>query len=314
MVPALPLGATPLEHIRPSLSELYDINAVPDHPTCVSVVDPRDSTLDHSEYIQFPFSISQPARLNAHFVGREDPPVANSLWRPATGTFYREVRTAASDVRRLTEGKPPVFDASTTAQLHALSRPNNIYPKVFMAMIRTVLAITVAQPSAYSQFLNDLVGWPLALANTGWALELSAKPRQNEFTPPAQREAERRRQRKHGPLPIDALTELRRILWMVIRSHPSAYPRACACQPSDLTRKTTNCLTPTATGRQPAAAMNEIVTANYLRRALQPLRPDHGLQQHPPSTTSQPVPMGLGDRPQNSRLALAAALQSRPRQ
>ncbi|OQE45943.1 hypothetical protein PENCOP_c001G06564 [Penicillium coprophilum] len=111
---------------------LYDVDAVPDHPTCVNVVNPRASILGHSEYIQFHFSINQPARLSAHFVVREDPCVANSPWRPATefdepiwgwvvtnyvynglhiflpnGTFYREVRTAASDVdgrhRGLTE-------------------------------------------------------------------------------------------------------------------------------------------------------------------------------------------------------------------
>ncbi|KAJ5654544.1 hypothetical protein N7490_001547 [Penicillium lividum] len=208
--------------VLPTLGELYDIDFVPGHSSQANVVDARAFPLDHSEYFQLPPSINQAARLNAHFVVRENVNKTNHGWRPATefdepvwgwvvvnyvdrglqfflpdGTFYREVRATASDVKWLPFGKPPKFDASGETQLDALIKrlvsDDGTYLAAFMDMIMSAPDNTVPPPSAYSQSLNSLVGRPLALANMGWSLELATNPNQNESTLEEQNQAQRHR-------------------------------------------------------------------------------------------------------------------------
>ncbi|KAJ5746596.1 hypothetical protein N7520_011778 [Penicillium odoratum] len=210
------------KQVLPTLGELYDIDSVPGHPNQANMVDARASTLDHSEYFQLPPSINHAARLNAHFVVRETVSETNHRWRPATefdepvwgwvvvnyvdrglqfflpdGTFYREVRTTASDVRWLPFGDPPEFDASSETQLAALIKrlvnDDDTYLAAFIDMIMSALANTVPPPSAYSQSLNPLVGRPLALANMGWSLKLATNPNRNESDLKKQNQAQRHR-------------------------------------------------------------------------------------------------------------------------
>ncbi|KAL8826099.1 MAG: hypothetical protein Q9191_004005 [Dirinaria sp. TL-2023a] len=198
--------------IYPHVSQEYAIDAVPALPGEPNVVDPSRSTLDEPEFIQLPPSINQPSRINGHFVVHGPGKDGESYWRPISdwdnpiwgwvvvnyadlglqfflqdGTFYREVQITsgtANDVKWLPfESKRA--DLPSTKQLDwliiELTKDKN-YLKAFMDMIMTALSNTVPVPTAFAQFMNALVGKPLALANMGWSLELSTKYKTNEST------------------------------------------------------------------------------------------------------------------------------------
>ncbi len=216
--------------LHPSLSAALDVDRVPGEPDGIpNVVDPRWSTFEYPEYVQLSPYINQPARLNAHFVVHGNPAKGEHKWRPATefdkpiwgwvvinyvdnglqfflgdGRFYREVRNTKSSVDWLPFGRPPGFDGSSTRQLDALIKRlvgDKNYLEAFFDMVRTKLSTTVPAPTTYSQFLNSLVGRPLALANMGWSLELGTKPKGNESTLYEQQQAEK--EREWGLLPSE---------------------------------------------------------------------------------------------------------------
>ncbi|KAF5536848.1 hypothetical protein FNAPI_11622 [Fusarium napiforme] len=195
--------------VLPSISEFFAIDEVPGKPGVPNVVCGDRSTLKKPEYVQLPPSINQTARLNASFVVRsEDKDGSEGEWRPATefdkpiwgwvvvnyvdrglqfflpnGTFYREVRSASSSIKWLPFGEPP--NPGTRKQLDALIDSlvgNEKRLRAFTDMIMSALSVTVPTPSAYSQFMNSLVGRPLALANMGWSLELGTNSLKNEST------------------------------------------------------------------------------------------------------------------------------------
>lgn len=172
------------------------------------------------EFIQLPPQINQNARLNADFVKRtaddDDKPAIQGLapWRPMTewenpiwgwivvnyadygiqlflpdGAFYREVRFGGPNgalaepkwVPFAPDSSPPTTDM---AQLDALvDRLSNAdYLKGFWSMITTALDSLPPAPNSYSQYLNSIIGKPLALVNMGWSLELDGPPMQNQST------------------------------------------------------------------------------------------------------------------------------------
>lgn len=173
---------------------------------------------DECEFIQLPPQINQNSRLNAVFVKRiaDDPSDQGgpAMWRPATewespiwgwiitnyadygiqlflpdGTFYREVRfggpLGAQAAPKWLPFKPN-GDAPTpeTRQLDALvaKLEGPEYLAGFWHMITTAQEKLPAAPSAYAQYINSIVGKPLALVNTGWSLELDTAPLTNQST------------------------------------------------------------------------------------------------------------------------------------
>ncbi|KAK3950187.1 hypothetical protein QBC32DRAFT_347301 [Pseudoneurospora amorphoporcata] len=189
--------------IYPSVSQEYSIDdAHHDAPTPPS----------KRESIQLPLAINQPTRLNAHFLVRDDDTgrisVSGDRWRPSTefdkpiwgwvvvnyvnrglqfflpdGTFYREVRSTAGAIKWLPFDEPPT--PSNNVQLDALIDSLVSHKErldAFTNMIDLALSNSVPTPSAYTQFMNSLVGRPLVLANMGWSLELNTDSLKNEST------------------------------------------------------------------------------------------------------------------------------------
>ncbi|KAI1270209.1 hypothetical protein F5Y18DRAFT_367534 [Xylariaceae sp. FL1019] len=171
-------------------------------------------------YIQLPPQINQNARLNAEFVipsgnaikGVDASQIAP--WRPAAewenpvwgwlicnfadhgiqfflpdGVFYREVRFGGPIGSQIepkwvpfkpdkTAGLPTVATKQLDALVLALKNPK--YLKCFWDMITEAQDNLPAAPAAYAQFLNSVIGRPLALVNMGWSLELDRPPLRNE--------------------------------------------------------------------------------------------------------------------------------------
>lgn len=173
------------------------------------------------EFLQLPPQINQSARLNASFVKRiaEEAVASDELsslakWRPATewempiwgwvvtnyadygiqlflpnGIFYREVRVGGPLGALVTPAWMPFAPDKAsggwqTAQLDALVDRllDPAYLKGFWHMITTAQDNLPPAPTAYAQFLNSIVGKPLALVNMGWSLELDGPPLVNQST------------------------------------------------------------------------------------------------------------------------------------
>ncbi|KAF3083866.1 hypothetical protein TWF102_000582 [Orbilia oligospora] len=165
-----------------------------------------------TEYFQLPPQINQPARLNAAFVTYNS---GDQFWQPTPewkspvwgwlvvnyvdsglqlflpdGTFYREVRLTAfnnGDANETTwlPFKPPAQSPPNTGPLDELLARlrNQDYLNSFIGMINTALSNqTSSTPSAYSQYVNCLVGRPLALVTAAWSLELAEDENRNQST------------------------------------------------------------------------------------------------------------------------------------
>ncbi|PHH93131.1 hypothetical protein CDD83_511 [Cordyceps sp. RAO-2017] len=96
------------------------------------------------------------------------------------GTFYREVRFGGP-LGTLAAPKwlpfSPDQDVSPTPETRQLDElvsklVDPEYLNGFWHMVTTAQEKLPPAPSAYAQFLNSIVGKPLALVNTGWSLEL----------------------------------------------------------------------------------------------------------------------------------------------
>lgn len=203
-------GAPPL---HPCISDWYEpqlVKGTTDEANTVVKGKPS-----FCEYLQLPPQINQPARLNSHFVVRTGQKGDNqAYWRPATewenpiwgwvvnnfadcgmqfflpdGTFYREIRFGGP-IGAITQPKWMPFapghsaKAQDTKQLDALIAKvgDPAYLTSFWHMITTAMSNLPPAPSSYAQYLNSIVGKPLALVNTGWSLELDSQPLANQST------------------------------------------------------------------------------------------------------------------------------------
>jgi hypothetical protein len=114
------------------------------------------------------------------------------------GTFYREVRTGGvngnTEQPKWQPFNPP-NNVPITTQLDALllklsdqSANGVAYLRAFLNMITAAQDSIPHPPDEYADFLSAIVGRPLALVNTGWSLELSTLPLENQSstnkTPP----------------------------------------------------------------------------------------------------------------------------------
>ncbi|KAK5996410.1 hypothetical protein PT974_01744 [Cladobotryum mycophilum] len=105
------------------------------------------------------------------------------------GTFFREVRfggpLGALESPKWLPFKPEdSVSTPETRQLDALATQlsNPAYLNGFWHMVTTAQANLAAAPTAYSQFLNSIVGKPLALVNMGFSLELDSPPLVDQST------------------------------------------------------------------------------------------------------------------------------------
>ncbi|KAI0007431.1 hypothetical protein F4779DRAFT_619592 [Xylariaceae sp. FL0662B] len=105
------------------------------------------------------------------------------------GTFYREVRFGGPlgtlDAKWLPFS--PNNDTPVTPQMRQLDAlveklVDPTYLKGFWSMVTRAQEKLSAAPNEYAQFLNSIVGKPLALVNTGWSLELDSPPFKNQST------------------------------------------------------------------------------------------------------------------------------------
>ncbi|GAM41728.1 hypothetical protein TCE0_042r15067 [Talaromyces pinophilus] len=191
---------------EPQLTKDKEANTVLKNPCC------------HCDFIQLPPQINQEARLNAAFVSRTadgpNPPTIPdpAYWRPSTewenpvwgwivanyadygiqlflkdGTFYREVRIGGPNgTLKGPKWVPFAPDAQTqdSPQLDALvdKLANPEYLDGFWKMITVALDSLPPAPESYAQYLNSIVGKPLALVNMGWSLEIAGPPLRNQST------------------------------------------------------------------------------------------------------------------------------------
>ena len=108
------------------------------------------------------------------------------------GTFYREARVASPDnpnaasapIRWQPFGQ--VSRSSETDQIDRLiskftdGKTGQEYLKNFVSLVTDSVNDTKPTPGMYGQYINALVGKPLALVDIGYSLELSANARTNE--------------------------------------------------------------------------------------------------------------------------------------
>jgi len=172
-----------------------------------------DSDHPGSTYVQLPPHINQLARVNASFVTRK---VGESIWKPqhewvnpiwgwlvinyaqhglqtflADGRFYREIQLGGLGGTRTGEkwlpfDRPDDVTADHTRQLDSLldklSGEEGYNLESFVQMITESLGMGTPAPEAYAQFLNSIVGKPLALVNVGWSLELATPPYETQIS------------------------------------------------------------------------------------------------------------------------------------
>ncbi|RPA73818.1 hypothetical protein BJ508DRAFT_418898 [Ascobolus immersus RN42] len=196
-----------LPPLYPAISEYFQPQLRKDVAKQAETV--RDNDVDHCEYIQIPPQINQDARLNASFVVEEQSieMKGSSYWRPAAdwenpvwgwlvinyanygiqfflpdGSFYREVRIGGPNGALKSAVWAPFKPTATSLSQDAHQLEELIakledlkYLQDFWDMIILGLDSLQPAPSSYAQYLNALVGKPLALVNMGWSLEL-AKP------------------------------------------------------------------------------------------------------------------------------------------
>lgn len=205
-----------LPHIAPCLAELYSCQPLASNPKVPNVV--RHDAFLHGvpdsttpcEFVQLPPTVNQPARINVAYMVPDQP-----YWRPVTdwespiygwlvvnyadyglqfflqdGTFYCELRLGGPDGLVTTPAWAPFppGEVKVPTQLHnlieALSKlpgENEVsYLQAFFNMINLSFANGAPAPNSYAQFVNSIVGKPLALVNFGVSLELASEPLSNQ--------------------------------------------------------------------------------------------------------------------------------------
>lgn len=113
------------------------------------------------------------------------------------GTFYREVRFGGPHGVQTSPPwlpfEPPKAQAATSTdpsdenfwKLSQLRRfvdqlANRDFLQSFIWMINGAMKNSPPAPTAYAEFMNSVIGKPMALVNMGWSVELAAAPYSNE--------------------------------------------------------------------------------------------------------------------------------------
>ncbi|KAI0096973.1 hypothetical protein GGR51DRAFT_542181 [Nemania sp. FL0031] len=180
-----------------------------------------DMALNEYEYVQIPPLINQPCRLNFTFCNPDTK--HPQQWKPVgawganasafgwiimnyadcgmqffaeDGTFYRELRfggpigvvkSPAWTPFGRPEGKPSDDKKRTQLDLiidSLMDSESPGYMKALYRMITFTFREMKAADSSYAQYINTIVGRPLALVNIGMSLELAAAPLENESDGP----------------------------------------------------------------------------------------------------------------------------------
>ncbi|KAF3936838.1 hypothetical protein ABW19_dt0204760 [Dactylella cylindrospora] len=194
-----------VDPLYPCIGEFYEPEGFSDNPSTANTVDASPD--GQCEYVQMPPQINQFARINASFVTLnipEDGKPPGSTWRPMDewenpiwgwvlvnyadqgiqlfqedGAFYREVRFGGP---KQTQKSPPWLPLSPGSvgegqnpMLETLAEQlnNKDYLECFIDMINGHMRKSPPAPTSYAEFMNCVVGKPLALVNTGWSLELA---------------------------------------------------------------------------------------------------------------------------------------------
>lgn len=199
-------SVNPPPPIYPCISEFYAAQSL-DDTNIANTVGLNPPGL--CEFVQLPPHINQLSRLNATFVKRAEDKKA---WVPQTewenpiwgwivinyaeygiqvflpdGTFFREIRiggrTGATTSDKWLPFARPEGTPDTEQLDHLLTRlGDKNYLQAFVDMINGALRNAAPAPDAYAQFLNSVVGKPLALVNMGWSLEMATDAYENQST------------------------------------------------------------------------------------------------------------------------------------
>jgi len=208
-----PAPSNTIPPLYPALSEYFHPQHLSSDPGRANTV--GDDPYDHCQFAQFPPTINQDARINASFLHFD---ADARSWRPCTewespiwgflvvnyaeyalqvflpdGTFYREVRLGGpSGATETPAWKPfaPPQDANAPGMLNKFPQLDRLLAKLrdktylrsFISAINASLASVPHTPNQYAEFLNAVVGRPLALANAGFSLELAAPPLASQST------------------------------------------------------------------------------------------------------------------------------------
>ncbi|KNC98347.1 uncharacterized protein SPPG_06056 [Spizellomyces punctatus DAOM BR117] len=198
--------------LYPCLSEFYCPQPDPNSPDMATPF-PRTvkgSSGTSCEFAQMPPNLNQDARVNAHFMVRDS---QTKEWRPTTeyenpiwgwlivnyvdrglqiflpdGTFYTEVRLGArngtSTAPRWLPFEPSTSDPKNMQQLDYLVQKlaDPQYLDGFFKVVIDALDNMPHAPNQYAEYLSAIIGKPLALVNTGWSIELSNPPLENQAT------------------------------------------------------------------------------------------------------------------------------------
>ncbi|KAF8627118.1 hypothetical protein AX15_004532 [Amanita polypyramis BW_CC] len=195
--------------IFPCISDTFTVEPFNDGTkTRPNTVDGKDHD-GHCEFIQIPPRINQPARLNAHFLVKDES--KPDVWRPADewdnpifgwllinfanyslqvflkdGRFYREIRLGGGSGLI---SSPPWLPFSSPGkipegnkELDDFLRPmmdtqDPTYLQAVYQLILNAFQNTQEVPGSYSEYLSSIVGKPVVLTNVGFSLELSVAPK-----------------------------------------------------------------------------------------------------------------------------------------
>ncbi|GAW19372.1 hypothetical protein ANO14919_088580 [Xylariales sp. No.14919] len=210
-----PAPAVTIPPLYPALSEYFHPQRLRSDRNKANTV--GDDPYGHSQFGQYPPAINQDARVNVEFMFFDKD---TEVWRPCTewespiwgflvvnyaefalqiflpdGSFYREVRlggpSGAAEIPAWRPFAPPAIEdkdtdlASQYPQLDRLLdnfRRDPSYLNAFIQTINASLRSVPHTPDQYAEFLNAIVGRPLALANAAFSLELSEPPITSQST------------------------------------------------------------------------------------------------------------------------------------
>lgn len=195
------------QNIRPCISEFLAPQSLPDNTPNI-VEKPKPGEMG-SHYVQMPPHINQWAKVNSAFMAMTkdgtkwvpqnewDKPiwgwiVYNYLDKAVQffledGTFYQEVRMGERAVqsKQWLPFKKTVEVEKKNNQLDRLiyhAVKDEGYLESMLLMIAGAMESAAVAPDAYGQFLNSIIGRPLALINMGWSLELGTPENTNHST------------------------------------------------------------------------------------------------------------------------------------